>query len=93
MEDIRSRLGNRIRFLRKGRKLSQEALALKAGLDRTYVASIECGNRNVSILNIERIATALNMPLAEFFDADEFVKIPNFVSLGKVADKSSKKYK
>lgn len=93
MEDIRIRLGNRIKFLRKAQKLSQEALALKAGLDRTYVASIECGNRNVSILNIERIATALNITLTEFFNADEFVKIPNFTNLNKVADKSNKKYK
>ncbi|MBQ8298407.1 MAG: helix-turn-helix transcriptional regulator [Clostridia bacterium] len=93
MEDIRSRLGDRIRFLRKGQKLSQEALALKAGLDRTYVASIESGNRNVSIINIERIATALNITLADFFDADEFVKVPTLVSLSKVADKSGKKYK
>lgn len=93
MEDIRTRLGNRIRVLRKELKLSQEAVALKAGLDRTYVASIECGNRNVSILNIERIATALNVTLAEFFDADEFVKIPNFTSISKVAEKSGKKYK
>lgn len=93
MEDIRSRLGNRIRVLRKELKLSQEALALKAGLDRTYVASIECGNRNVSILNIERITDALNISLADFFDTDEFATIPNFISLNKVADKSGKKYK
>ncbi len=93
MKDIRCRLGERIRLLRKNLKLSQEALALKAGLDRTYVASIESGTRNVSIMNIERLASALNVSLVEFFDSDEFTKIPSFTSLNKVADKSQKKYK
>ena len=93
MKDIKCRFGLRIRTLRKELKLSQEALALKAGLDRTYVASIESGARNVSIVNIERLASALNVNLIEFFDADEFAKILPYSVLSKVADKSSKKYK
>lgn len=93
MKDIRCRLGERVRLLRKNLKISQEALALKAGLDRTYVASIESGTRNVSIMNIERLASALNVSLFEFFDSDEFTRIPSFTSLNKVADKSPKKYK
>lgn len=93
MKDVRCRLGERVRFLRKNLKLSQEALALKAGLDRTYVASIESGTRNVSIVNIERISSALNMSVTEFFDVDEFAKIPPLSALNKVADKSPKKYK
>ena len=93
MKDIRCRLGDRIRCLRKELKLSQEALALKAGLDRTYVASIESGTRNVSIINIERLASSLNVSLTEFFDTEEFAKVPPINTLAKVADKSSKKYK
>ena len=74
-------------------KLSQEALALKAGLDRTYVASIESGARNVSIVNIERLSSALNVSIRDFFDTDEFTKILSYSALSKAADKSSKKYK
>ena len=93
MKDVRCRLGERIRFLRKELKLSQEALALKAGLDRTYVASIENGTRNVSILNIERLASALNVSLVEFFSTEDFMQIPSISALNKVAEKASKKYK
>lgn len=93
MKDVRCRLGDRIRVLRKELKLSQEALALKAGLDRTYVASIESGTRNVSILNIERLASSLNISLAEFFGTEEFSQVPSVTTLSKVAEKSSKKYK
>ncbi len=93
MKDVRCRLGERIRVLRKELKLSQEALALKAGLDRTYVASIENGARNVSILNIERLASSLNVSLTEFFSTDEFTQIPTIATLNKVAEKPSKKYK
>lgn len=92
MKDVRCRLGNRIRFLRKELKLSQEALALKAGLDRTYVASIENGTRNVSILNIERLASALNVSLSDFFSTEEFTQILPVIALSKAAEKPSKKY-
>ena len=42
-------VGNRIRFLRKQAGLSQEKLALKAGIDRTYLAGIEAGKRNATL--------------------------------------------
>lgn len=47
-------------------------LANLAGLDRTYITSVENGRRNVSIVNIERIAKALNVTLKQFFDHAEF---------------------
>ncbi len=93
MEDVRVILGSRIRELRKSNKYSQEGLALRAGLDRTYIASIENGNRNVSVINIERIATALGMSLSEFFDTEEFARMPNEIYFMKVAEKQTKKYK
>lgn len=61
-------IGNRIRYLRKNRNLSQEKLALKAGIDRTYLAGIESGKRNATIISLEKIATALEIPLKDFFD-------------------------
>lgn len=64
---IKQRVGNRIRELRTLAGLSQEKLALAADLDRTYIASVENGKRNISIVNIEKISKALDCTLAEFF--------------------------
>lgn len=54
--------------------MSQKDLAYTADLDRSYIASIENGQRNVSIVNIEKIANALNVTLKEFFNDNEFEK-------------------
>lgn len=55
--------GHRIKHLRMRRGWSQEDLGLRAGLHRTYIGSIERSERNISLLNIERIARALNIPV------------------------------
>jgi len=68
MEDIQSKLGKRIRALRNAKNVSQEALALHSGLHRTYISDIERGIRNVSVKNIEKIAKALNVSIAEIFN-------------------------
>ena len=47
--------------------LSQEELAARAGLHRTYLADIERGSRNVALLNIEKIAAALSISLSSLF--------------------------
>ena len=65
-------MGDRVRELRLERQFSQEYLAHAAGLDRTYINSIENGKRNVSVVNIERIAHALGVSLQEFFATDSF---------------------
>jgi len=59
--------GQRMRALRTEKGLSQEALALACDLDRTYVGGIERGERNVSLVNIQKIATALGVPVRELF--------------------------
>jgi hypothetical protein len=64
---IRQKVGNRIKELRISAGLSQEKLALAADLDRTYIASVEHGKRNVSIVNLEKIVIALNCTLSDFF--------------------------
>ncbi|MBR2012172.1 MAG: helix-turn-helix transcriptional regulator [Alphaproteobacteria bacterium] len=67
---ITKRVGNRIKFLRNQMGLSQEKLALKAGIDRTYLAGIESGKRNATIISIEKIANALEVSMRDFFDLD-----------------------
>ena len=65
---IKQKVGARIRELRNDRGLSQEKLALAAGLDRTYIASVENGKRNISIVNLEKIIIALNSTFSFFFE-------------------------
>ncbi len=65
--DIKIKLGQRIKHIRQNMGISQEQLALKSGLDRTYMTSVENGHRNVSIKNIEKIIRALETNFEEFF--------------------------
>ena len=67
IRDIKQTVGKRIRELRNKLGVSQEELAAMVELDRTYITSVERGKRNISIVNIEKLATALNVSLAEFF--------------------------
>lgn len=57
-------LGNTIRELRAERGYSQESFADAVGLHRTYMGGIERGERNVGVVNLSRIAAALNLPLS-----------------------------
>lgn len=59
--------GNRVRALRASRNLSQENLAETASLHRTYVSSVERGQRNIGLDNIFSLADALGVPAAELF--------------------------
>lgn len=70
--NIKEKLGIRLRELRISKGLSQEKFSFKCGLDRTYVASIEQGKRNVSIVNIEKIANACEISILDFFNSDLF---------------------
>jgi len=74
LEDIKCLIGLRIKQLRKENSISQEQLALLSGLDRTYVNSVENGKRNISIVNIQRLALALNCDLEYFFNSEYFRK-------------------
>lgn len=65
---IRTKIGNRIKKLRAKNGLSQEKLANICELDRTYIASVEKGKRNISIINLEKIVNSLNISLKEFFE-------------------------
>lgn len=64
---IKAQFGRRVREMRKRKGFSQEALALACDLDRTYIGGIERGERNVSLINIQKIAAALGMPVKDLF--------------------------
>lgn len=65
--DIKILVGKRVKELRNNLGISQEELADIAELDRTYITSVECGKRNISIVNVEKLANALKVTLSEFF--------------------------
>jgi len=66
--NIKIKFGLKVKEARKIKGWSQEKLALKANIDRTYLPSIEKGERNVSITIIEKISVALGMKITDFFD-------------------------
>jgi len=63
--DIKEHFGKRVKELRQARELSQEALAHLAELDRTYIPSIEKGERNVSIEVIQKLSIAFGISISE----------------------------
>jgi transcriptional regulator with XRE-family HTH domain len=65
--DIRIRFGRAIRRIREEQKINQEEAAERCGLHRTYYSGIERGVRNVSLLNIEKVAKGLKTPLPDIF--------------------------
>lgn len=66
-ENIQIKIGQRIKELRNQRCISQEKFALSIEMDRTYLASVEAGKRNISITNLYKIANGLNISLSELF--------------------------
>ena len=64
---ITKELGARIQELRKKRGLSQERFALQINMDRTYLASVEAGKRNISVNNIKKIADGLDISISDLF--------------------------
>ena len=72
--DIKQKVGQRIRELRKQLNLSQEGLAYKSEVDRTYMTDVENGRRNISVEILEKIITALEVSFTEFFHSNEFKK-------------------
>lgn len=64
LADVLSRFGKKLREARQRKGISQERLAELADLHRTYVSGIERGERNVSLVNIEKLARALGLPMS-----------------------------
>jgi len=67
-EEILKKFGDKIRKLRKEKGLSQEELAEKANLHRTYIGMIERAEKNITLLNISKIANALGISLKELME-------------------------
>lgn len=65
---LQTKVGLRIKDLRALSDVSQERFANKIGMDRTYLASIEVGQRNVTLQNLAKIANGFDMTLSEFFE-------------------------
>lgn len=75
--DVRQRIGWNLRRLRKEREISQEDFATDSGFDRGYISGVERGVRNPSVLVLERIAAALQIDVAELFDAVQASRYSN----------------
>lgn len=59
--------GENVRYFRNSKGISQEILADISGLHRTYIGAVERGERNITLINAEKIANSLNQPLKVFF--------------------------
>ncbi len=66
-EDIRTRFGRKVRKLRVQRGWTQVDMAEKLGLDRSYLADVERGKRNISILNLDVLAKGFGLSLSRLF--------------------------
>jgi transcriptional regulator with XRE-family HTH domain len=71
--DIKLKIAQRIKELRDKRGLTQEALAYKSDVDRTYMNHVENGKRNISIINLEKIIVdGLEVSMLDFFNVNPF---------------------
>jgi transcriptional regulator with XRE-family HTH domain len=70
LASVLERFGVKLRSVRETAGVSQEKLAERAGLHRTYVSSVERGQRNISLLNMEKLAHALQVPLRDLMPDD-----------------------
>jgi transcriptional regulator with XRE-family HTH domain len=75
MEELSKLIGIKIRDLRHQKDITQEALAYMADVDRTYMNGIENGRRNISVVVLNKLITALGISLSDFFNDAIFITI------------------
>ena len=69
--DIPQLFGEKVRSIRKKQQLSQDELADQCGLHRTYIGAVERGERNITLINAEKIANALQVSFSELVSRDD----------------------
>ena len=69
-KELLKKVGERIRHFRAKVGLSQERLSFESNLDRTYVGSVERGERNIAIINLSKLAKALNVSISELLEIE-----------------------
>ena len=72
--DLKSKIGLRIKQLRRDKKLSQQKFSYVADIERTFLTHIEKGRKNITIGTLEKIFNALEISCKDFFDSNEFAK-------------------
>lgn len=70
MEDILERISKNVKIYRESKGLTQQELAELSGLHRNYIASVEKGDRNLTVITLTRIANALNIEIQRLFDEE-----------------------
>ncbi len=71
--DLKEKIGLRITQLRKEKKLSQQKFAYEADIERSFLTHIEKGRKNISVGTLEKILTALEISIKDFFDSEIFI--------------------
>ncbi|MBP3964296.1 helix-turn-helix domain-containing protein [Paenibacillus lignilyticus] len=77
--DICLEFGQRVKELRARSGMSQEQLAYRSGLDRTYISGVERGERNISLVNIQKITSALQVTMSYMFSVERFSLTPTYL--------------
>ncbi|HBV17044.1 helix-turn-helix domain-containing protein [Chryseobacterium carnipullorum] len=75
MENIKQKIGDRIKEVRVEKKLSQETVALNSGIERSFMTHIENGRRNVSVETLEKVLTGLEISFSDFFNSNFFKNV------------------
>ena len=70
--DIRDKVGQRLKQLRKEKGVTQEKLSFASDVDKTYISEVENGKRNISMINLEKLVVTLGGSLRTFFDHPDF---------------------
>ena len=84
--DVRAAFGKRVREFREELGVSQEELADRVGLDRTYISAVERGKYNVSLINICKLALVLKKQPSELLVGVNLSRLPTATKLSKRAD-------
>jgi transcriptional regulator with XRE-family HTH domain len=75
VENIKQKIGDRIKEVRVEKKLSQEAVAYNSGIERSFMTHIENGRRNVSVETLEKVLTGLEISFSDFFNSSFFKNV------------------